>query len=56
MDRVNPATGPPATRTPAGTAAPKHEALEAVGVKVGKTPTETADLMRAILAVDELAV
>ena len=26
------------------------EALEAVGVKVGKTPSETADLMREIIA------
>src|SRR4051812_34961501 len=33
-----------------GTAAAKKEALEAVGVKVGKTPSETADLMREILA------
>src|SRR3954471_22524892 len=33
-----------------GTAAAKQEALEAVGVKVGKTPSETADLMRAIIA------
>jgi succinyl-CoA synthetase alpha subunit len=33
-----------------GTAAAKKEALEAVGVQVGKTPSETADLMRAILA------
>ncbi|WP_061962892.1 succinate--CoA ligase subunit alpha [Demequina aurantiaca] len=33
----------------AGTAQAKKEALEAAGVKVGKTPTETADLMRAIL-------
>jgi succinyl-CoA synthetase alpha subunit len=32
-----------------GTAAAKKEALEAVGVKVGKTPSETADLMREIL-------
>lgn len=32
-----------------GTAAAKQEALEAVGVKVGKTPSETADLMREIL-------
>ncbi len=32
-----------------GTAAAKKEALEAAGVKVGKTPSETADLMRAIL-------
>jgi succinyl-CoA synthetase alpha subunit len=32
-----------------GTAAAKKEALEAVGVKVGKTPSETADLMRQIL-------
>jgi succinyl-CoA synthetase alpha subunit len=29
-----------------GTAAAKKEALEAVGVKVGKTPSETADQMR----------
>ncbi|MFV0285950.1 MAG: succinate--CoA ligase subunit alpha [Demequina sp.] len=33
----------------AGTAQAKKEALEAAGVKVGKTPTETAELMRAIL-------
>jgi succinyl-CoA synthetase alpha subunit len=32
-----------------GTAAAKQEALEAVGVKVGKTPSETAQLMRAAL-------
>ena len=32
-----------------GTAAAKKEALEAVGVKVGKTPSETAQLMRDIL-------
>ncbi|TDU88718.1 succinyl-CoA synthetase (ADP-forming) alpha subunit [Kribbella voronezhensis] len=32
-----------------GTAAAKQEALEAVGVKVGKTPSETANLMRAIM-------
>jgi succinyl-CoA synthetase alpha subunit len=32
-----------------GTAAAKKEALEAVGVKVGKTPTETANLMRGIM-------
>ncbi|WP_433166097.1 succinate--CoA ligase subunit alpha [Kribbella sp. CA-247076] len=32
-----------------GTAAAKQEALEAVGVKVGKTPTETANLMRQIM-------
>jgi len=32
-----------------GTAAAKKEALEAAGVKVGKTPTETADLMRDIM-------
>jgi succinyl-CoA synthetase alpha subunit len=32
-----------------GTAQAKKEALEAVGVKVGKTPSETADLMREIL-------
>ncbi|MFH8973313.1 succinate--CoA ligase subunit alpha [Streptomyces sp. NPDC017890] len=33
-----------------GTAQAKQEALEAAGVKVGKTPTETAKLARAILA------
>jgi succinyl-CoA synthetase alpha subunit len=33
-----------------GTAAAKQAALEAVGVKVGKTPSETAALMRAILS------
>ena len=32
-----------------GTAQAKKEALEAAGVKVGKTPTETARLMREIL-------
>ncbi|WP_299443355.1 succinate--CoA ligase subunit alpha [uncultured Phycicoccus sp.] len=32
-----------------GTAAAKQEALEAAGVKVGKTPSETADLMRHIM-------
>ncbi|MGH3506677.1 MAG: succinate--CoA ligase subunit alpha [Nocardioidaceae bacterium] len=32
-----------------GTARAKQEALEAVGVKVGKTPSETAALMRAAL-------
>ena len=32
-----------------GTAAAKQEALEAAGVKVGKTPSETADLMRQIM-------
>ncbi|MEU7379166.1 MULTISPECIES: succinate--CoA ligase subunit alpha [unclassified Streptomyces] len=32
-----------------GTAQAKKEALEAAGVKVGKTPTETAKLARAIL-------
>ena len=40
-------------RRPSSPARPdsaKQEALEAVGVKVGKTPSETADLMRAILA------
>ncbi|CAN5370917.1 succinate--CoA ligase subunit alpha [soil metagenome] len=34
----------------AGTAQAKKEALEAAGVKVGKTPSETATLMRAIIA------
>ncbi|MBX3094808.1 MAG: succinate--CoA ligase subunit alpha [Cryobacterium sp.] len=33
----------------AGTAQAKKEALEAAGVKVGKTPSETANLMRDIL-------
>jgi succinyl-CoA synthetase alpha subunit len=32
-----------------GTAAAKQEALEAVGVRVGKTPSETARLMREII-------
>ncbi|MGZ6780560.1 MAG: succinate--CoA ligase subunit alpha, partial [Mycobacterium sp.] len=32
-----------------GTAAAKKEALEAAGVKVGKTPSETATLAREIL-------
>jgi succinyl-CoA synthetase alpha subunit len=32
-----------------GTAQAKKEALEAVGVKVGKTPSETARLLRAII-------
>ncbi|GAA4620424.1 succinate--CoA ligase subunit alpha [Saccharopolyspora hordei] len=32
-----------------GTAAAKKEALEAAGVKVGKTPSETAKLMREII-------
>ncbi|MEU8168089.1 succinate--CoA ligase subunit alpha [Micromonospora sp. NPDC049004] len=34
----------------AGTAEAKQAALEAVGVKVGKTPTETAKLMREIMS------
>jgi succinyl-CoA synthetase alpha subunit len=34
----------------AGTAAAKKEALEAAGVKVGKTPSETAQLMRDLIA------
>lgn len=34
----------------AGTAEAKQQALEAVGVQVGKTPSQTADLMRAIIA------
>ncbi|WP_433275867.1 succinate--CoA ligase subunit alpha [Pseudonocardia xinjiangensis] len=33
----------------AGTAQAKKEALEAAGVKVGKTPSETADLMRELI-------
>ena len=32
-----------------GTAAAKADALEAAGVQVGKTPSATADLMRAVL-------
>ena len=32
-----------------GTAAAKKEALEAAGVRVGKTPSETASLMRELL-------
>ena len=35
----------------AGTAQAKKEALEAAGVKVGKTPSETATLMREIIAI-----
>ncbi|MEH0846061.1 succinate--CoA ligase subunit alpha [Micromonospora sp. CPCC 205711] len=34
----------------AGTAEAKQSALEAVGVKVGKTPTETAKLMRELMS------
>jgi len=34
----------------AGTAQAKREAFEAVGVKVGKTPSETAALMRGVIA------
>ncbi|HRQ01125.1 MAG TPA: succinate--CoA ligase subunit alpha [Terrimesophilobacter sp.] len=34
----------------AGTAQAKKEALEAAGVRVGKTPSETANLMREVLA------
>jgi succinyl-CoA synthetase alpha subunit len=33
----------------AGTAQAKKEALESVGVQVGKTPSETASLMRAVM-------
>jgi succinyl-CoA synthetase alpha subunit len=33
-----------------GTAAAKQEALEAAGVKVGRTPSATADLMREIMS------
>ncbi|MBM3690591.1 MAG: succinate--CoA ligase subunit alpha [Actinobacteria bacterium] len=33
----------------AGTAQAKQDALEAVGVKVGKTPSQTAELMRQIM-------
>jgi succinyl-CoA synthetase alpha subunit len=34
----------------AGTAQAKKDALEAAGVKVGKTPSETAQLMKDIIA------
>src|SRR5690606_23957116 len=34
----------------AGTAQAKKEALEAAGVRVGKTPSETAALLREVLA------
>jgi succinyl-CoA synthetase alpha subunit len=34
-----------------GTAAAKKEALEAAGVRVGKTPSETAELARQAMAV-----
>jgi succinyl-CoA synthetase alpha subunit len=34
----------------AGTAEAKKEALEAAGVKVGKTPSETARLMREVMS------
>ena len=33
-----------------GTAQAKQEALEAAGVQVGRTPTATAQLMRAVMA------
>jgi succinyl-CoA synthetase alpha subunit len=32
-----------------GTAAAKKEALEAAGVRVGKTPSETAELAREVI-------
>ena len=32
-----------------GTAEAKKQALEAAGVKVGKTPTEAANLMRKLI-------
>jgi succinyl-CoA synthetase alpha subunit len=32
-----------------GTAQAKKQAMEAVGIKVGRTPSETASLARAIL-------
>jgi succinyl-CoA synthetase alpha subunit len=35
-----------------GTAEAKKQALEAAGVKVGKTPSETARLMRDVLEKD----
>jgi succinyl-CoA synthetase alpha subunit len=36
----------------AGTAQAKKDALEAVGVKVGRTPSETARLMHDIMTAD----
>lgn len=33
-----------------GTAAAKKDALEAVGVRVGKTPSETARLVREVIS------
>jgi succinyl-CoA synthetase alpha subunit len=40
-----------------GTAAAKKDALEAAGVKVGKTPSETANLMREIMVgLDSLTI
>lgn len=38
-----------------GTAQDKKEALEAAGIRVGKTPRQTADFMREILATNSLA-
>jgi succinyl-CoA synthetase alpha subunit len=35
-----------------GTASAKKHALEAIGVEVGKTPSETASLVRAAVAPD----
>ena len=32
-----------------GTAQAKQDALEAAGVKVGKTPSETANLLRQVI-------
>jgi succinyl-CoA synthetase alpha subunit len=37
-----------------GTAQAKKEALETAGVKVGKTPSETADLARQLVAASAL--
>jgi succinyl-CoA synthetase alpha subunit len=33
-----------------GTAQAKQDALESVGIRVGKTPGQTADIMREVLA------
>ena len=33
-----------------GTAQAKKDALEAAGVKVGKTPSETANLLRQVIS------
>lgn len=37
-----------------GTAQDKKEALEAVGIRVGRTPGQTAEIMREVLASQSL--